>query len=128
MRGWLILVGFYGLGAALHKWGHIPLPGSLIGMLLLALALNVGWVKLSAVEQASRFLLTHMLLFFIPIVVAVVPYVAVVRQQPWTIVLSLFLGTPLVILTAGAIVQRMGRKSGSEPAVLPGTKGRALDA
>jgi holin-like protein len=53
MRGWLVILGFYGCGTALHEWARVPLPGSLIGMLLLTVALGTGWIRLELVEGAS---------------------------------------------------------------------------
>ncbi|UFJ43166.1 CidA/LrgA family protein [Brevibacillus humidisoli] len=114
MWGWLIILGFYGVGALLNRWGEIPLPGSLIGMLLLALSLIAGWIPFRLVEQASAFLLKHMLLFFVPIIVGVVSYAGVIMQQPWPILTALAAGPPLVMLTVGLMMQTWKKNQAQE--------------
>lgn len=106
LRGLLVLLAFYGLGLVGSKWLHIPLPGNLLGMLLLTVCLCAGWVKLQTVEKASSFLIKHMMLFFVPILVGVAQYFQLIRQDPWTILLSLVLGPLLVMLVTGTVVQR----------------------
>jgi holin-like protein len=106
MRGLLILLAFFGAGMLLHKWLHIPLPGNLLGMLLLTLCLAAGWVKLEHVEEASSLLLKHMLLFFVPILVGVAQYFDLIEQSVWPVLTALLAGPPLVMLVTGGIVQR----------------------
>jgi holin-like protein len=55
-----------------------------------------------------------MLLFFIPIVVGVVPQLETVMQKPLPIVIALVSGPVLVMLTAGGVVQRLQKKKQSE--------------
>lgn len=51
VKGIVILLAFYGVGVAASKWLHIPLPGNLVGMLLLTLDFVwdgyewIGWNK-----------------------------------------------------------------------------------
>jgi holin-like protein len=73
MIGLAILLVFNFLGLLLHRYAHIPLPENILGMLLLFLALCTGVVKLAWVEEAADFLLRHMMLFFAPIIVGVLP-------------------------------------------------------
>lgn len=128
--GVLILLAFYGAGTAASSWLHIPLPGNLVGMLLLTLCLCMGWIRMEWVERASSFLIRHMMLFFVPIIVGVASYMHWMIQAPWTIVLSLVLGPMAVMLVTGRVVEwylrRHKQKQTAEPAVPE--EGRALDA
>ncbi|MEH7087197.1 CidA/LrgA family protein, partial [Neobacillus drentensis] len=45
---------------------HLPIPGSIIGMILIFILLQTGVMKLSWIERGSNWLLDEMLLFFIP--------------------------------------------------------------
>lgn len=105
VRGILILLVFYVVGTMASKWLHIPMPGNLLGMLLLTLCLCMGWIRMDWVEQASSFLVRHMLLFFVPIIVGVSAYLHWIAQDPWSIILSLVLGPMVVMLVTGRVVE-----------------------
>jgi holin-like protein len=127
IKGMLILLAFFGAGTLANKWLHVPLPGNLLGMLLLTLGLCTGMVKLDWVESASNLLLRHMMLFFVPILVGVASYLKWIAGDPWPIVLSLVLGPLVVMLVSGRVVQwylnRHKQKAEHRP-----LEGRALDA
>lgn len=108
MRGFLILLLFFGMGVAGAKWLYIPIPGNMLGMLLLAGALLAGIVKLEKVEKAATFFLRHMLLFFIPILVGVTEYLPLLTGFSSPILIALLIGPPIVMLGTGWIVQ-LGR-------------------
>lgn len=128
VQGVLILLVFYAAGTLMNRGLHVPLPGNLLGMLLLTLCLCTGWIRMEWVEQASAFLVRHMMLFFVPIIVGVGSYMGWIVQAPWTIVLSLVLGPLVVMLVAGRVVQwylQRQQKLG-EPSVKQ--EGRTIDA
>ncbi|NGQ94135.1 CidA/LrgA family protein [Brevibacillus sp. SYP-B805] len=107
MRGWLILLLFYGVGTAASKWGHVPLPGNMLGMLLLAAFLLSGIIKPETVEKASAFLLRHMLLFFVPILIGVTDFIPLLSRNQGPLLLALLIGPPLAMLGTGWTVQRV---------------------
>lgn len=129
VSGILILLVFYAAGTVAHRWLHIPLPGSLLGMIMLALALVMGWIRMDWVERASSFLIRHMMLFFIPIIVGVSSYMNVVASNPLPILLSLVLGPFIVMLVTGRVVQWYVKREKKSRAntELP-QEGRSLDA
>ena len=61
-----ILFGCMALGELLVKITGVSLPGSIVGMLLLAAFLEMGWIKLEWVKQISDFLLSNLGFFFVP--------------------------------------------------------------
>jgi holin-like protein len=71
MLGFTILLAFNLLGLILHAAG-VPLPANVLGMILFAAALFLGLVRVEWVEEAATFLLRHLMLFFVPTIVAVV--------------------------------------------------------
>lgn len=128
VHGILILLAFYGAGTLASRWLHIPLPGNLVGMLLLTLALVKGWLRLDWVEQASSFFIRHMMLFFVPIIVGVASYMNVITSDPLPVLLSLVLGPLLVMLVSGRVVQwYVSREKTKAKPELP-QEGRTLDA
>lgn len=128
VNGILILLVFYGVGTLASKWLHIPLPGNLIGMLLLTLALYKGWIRMDWVEQASNLLIRHMLLFFVPIIAGVASYLGFFAEDPLPILLALISGPFLVMIVTGKVVQLyVNRQQNTKKPVLP-QEGRSLDA
>ncbi|MGN7468596.1 CidA/LrgA family protein [Brevibacillus sp. SAFN-007a] len=123
-----ILLAFYGVGVLASEWLHVPLPGNLVGMLLLTLGLVTGWVRMEWVEQASLLLVRHMMLFFVPIIVGVVGYLKWFVQAPWPIALSMTVAPMLVMLVTGRVVQRyLHRQQQKTQASVPEER-RTLDA
>ncbi|MDY3974210.1 MAG: CidA/LrgA family protein [Veillonella caviae] len=68
----LALIGV--AGNYLQQWLNLPLPGTLVGMLLLFALLMTGVVKLEWVEQGAAVLIGELLLFFIPSAIGVIQY------------------------------------------------------
>lgn len=62
------------LGYFLVETFHLPIPGNVLGMVLLFLLLLTGIVKLSWVEAASSILIKHLAFFFIPIAVGLMTF------------------------------------------------------
>src|SRR4051812_44755405 len=103
MVGLAILLVFNLLGWLLHRFGYVPLPENVLGMLLLLVALQSGAVKLAWVEGAADFLLCHMMLFFAPIIVGVIPLLPVLESN-WLPISAGMLVSPLVTMLATAWV------------------------
>lgn len=102
MRGLVILVAFQLLGAALHRVG-VPLPGTVIGLVLFTASLFAGAVKLEWVERTSSLLLNHMLLFFAPVIVAAVYVMSGLKGQWMAVMASVVFSMIAVLLTTGFV-------------------------
>lgn len=73
--GQVLFLSFIGVvGNLLQQWLNLPLPGTLVGMLLLFALLMTGIVKLDYVEQGAAILISELLLFFIPSAIGVIQY------------------------------------------------------
>jgi holin-like protein len=53
---------------------HLPLPGSVVGMIMLFALLSLGIIKTSQIRDVAQFLLKHMAFFFVPITVGFINY------------------------------------------------------
>lgn len=62
----LLLYGLVLVGGWLRNFFHIPLPGSIIGLLLLWAALSLKIIRLQWIEKGSYFLLSFIPLFLLP--------------------------------------------------------------
>ncbi len=101
-RGFAILLAFLGGGDWISRSAGLPIPGSVIGMALLTIALLTGLVKMRWVEAASAALLSRLGLFFIPPGVGVMLYFELIARQ-WLPILGAMIGSTLAVLwvTAG---------------------------
>jgi len=102
LRGFAIIVGFLYLGVLLHRVGA-PIPGGVLGLLLLYVALSLGLVKLQWVEKTANLLLRHMALMFVPLTVALMDMGAVLGRQAVPILGSLVISLVIALLTTGLL-------------------------
>jgi len=112
MRGLAILLLFHLAGTALEKLAGVPLPGNVIGLILLLCALGLGWIKLEQVEEAANFLLKHMMLFFAPFVVGTIAFLPLLGEEWAAIAVSIVFGPLLVAVAAAAAAKRRPGASG----------------
>lgn len=70
--GILFLVSL--LGEWITQFLHLPVPGSVVGMILLFGLLCGGILKIGQIQQVSDFLLKHMAFFFVPVAVGLMNY------------------------------------------------------
>lgn len=61
-----ILYVFYLAGDVLQKLLHLPVPGSIVGLLLLFVLLLLKIVPVKLIENGSSFILAYLPMFFIP--------------------------------------------------------------
>ncbi len=62
----LIILVINFAGELLSRWLSLPLPGSIIGMLLLLILLFTGIIKQEQIAETADFMLDNMAFFFIP--------------------------------------------------------------
>jgi holin-like protein len=102
LSGILILLGFQLVGEILYRLGWLPLPGPVIGMVLLMVLL---WWKPRALSKpldaTARHLLDWLGLLFVPAGVGVISNLDVLRSQ-WVPILVGLVGSTLVSLVATA--------------------------
>ena len=73
LQGLAVLLLMQSMGEAFSHFLHLPIPGPVVGMVLLLLALHWGPVQ-RAVAPAAGFLLTHLSLLFVPVGVGVMTH------------------------------------------------------
>lgn len=73
LQGLAFLLLMQSMGEALSHFLHLPVPGPVVGMVLLVLALQWPPVQ-QAVAPAAGFLLTHLSLLFVPVGVGVMTH------------------------------------------------------
>ncbi|MCX7788531.1 MAG: CidA/LrgA family protein [Spirochaetes bacterium] len=104
-----ILFLFLVLGQGVTKLFHLPISGSVMGMVLLSCALGCRMIPLSWVEDASQILLQHLSLFFVPAGVGLLAYREVLRNNWIPIVLAILLGTMVTMLGTAGVHRMLNR-------------------
>ena len=109
IRQLAILFGCLALGELIITLTHIPLPSSILGMLLLTLLLKLKVIRLEWVRSISDFLVTNIGFFFVPPGVAIMLYFDIIKAQFVPIVAASVVSTVLAIAITGWVHQIYGR-------------------
>lgn len=109
IRQLAILFGCLAVGELLIYLTHIPLPSSIIGMLLLTLLLKLKIIRLEWVRSISEFLVSNIGFFFVPPGVAVMLYFDVIKAEFVPIVAASVISTVLVLVVTGWVHQCYGK-------------------
>jgi holin-like protein len=109
---WLLV--FQCLGEALVRLAGLPVPGPVVGMLLLFVALRVRRATPEALTVAAAGLLKHLSLLFVPAGVGVMLHVGRVADEWLPIAVALVASTIVAIavtaLTMRALIRRESRR------------------
>lgn len=112
-QGWpqigLLIAIWWGSEWLARRTG-IPMPGSALGMILLLLALLSGWVNPAWLRQGSASLLNHMLLFFIPAMMAPLGHRELFGLVGLKILGVIVVGTTIIMTTTALIVELYYRR------------------
>lgn len=101
---------FYFAGEFISYWIDGFVPGSVIGMMLLFIALVFRKVKPARVKRISTLLTDNMGLFFVPAGVGLMTSFGIISQYWLIIVTASVISTILVIATVATIQQKMGKE------------------
>lgn len=109
-----ILNIFYYMGVGIVSLLHLPLPGSVIGLLLLALSLNFKIIKVEYIQDGAGFLIGILTLFFIPATVGVIDYPELWSKTGLLIILAVIASTLVSIYITGLLSQLIEKKEAAK--------------
>lgn len=98
------------LGYFLASLLSLSLPGNVLGMIILFLLLLTGVLKLEWIEDASSFLLKHLVFFFIPITVGVMTLGPIILKHGLSIFIILITSAAIGMMSTGQLAQLFLRK------------------
>lgn len=84
---------------------HLPLPGSVLGMLLLFALLSAGIIKEQWLSLGANPLLKHLSFFFIPIAVGLMDWGELFTQKGHLLFLPLVISALVALLATGGVAQ-----------------------
>ena len=110
LRQFLIILLFSFLGEGLKALLPLPVPASIYGLVLLFTALEFGIIKLSAVENAGKFLIEIMPVMFIPAAVGLLESWDALRPVVVPVLMITAITTVVVMVVTGLVTQIMIKK------------------
>lgn len=107
----LIILGIYLVGELLSSSIHLPIPGNILGMLILFILLCTKIVKVDNISNVTNFLLDHLAFFFIPAGVGLMASLGIIKSTWWQLLIVCILTTTIIIGITGIIVQAISKKT-----------------
>lgn len=106
----LIILGLTYTCELIVDYTGLPIPGSVLGMLILFVLLRMRIIKLSSVESSANTLLNYLPLMFVPLGVGIYKYIDVIQDCALELIFLLVITTVFVMVTSGWTVQFIKRK------------------
>lgn len=101
----LIIAAFAFIGELLHWFIPLPIPASIYGIVLLFIALELKWVKVSDIREVSSFLIAVMPIMFIPAAAGLMESWGAVKSSVWEYALITIVSTFVVMGVSGVVTQ-----------------------
>lgn len=111
LRGLTLLLLAQALGEVLVRLTGLPLPGPVMGLLLMWAALR--WAPLRAlVQPAAEGLLAHLSLLFVPVGVGVMTHLHLISEYGLRLLLVLVLSTAIGLAVTAALLRALLAREG----------------
>lgn len=97
------------LGKFIQIFFKLPIPGSVLGMILLFLALILKLIEIKKIYRVTNFLLANLALFFVPAGVGIMTKYDVIKGHILALFIIIIITTILAQIIAGLIIQVFNR-------------------
>ena len=106
----IIIFGIYLLGVLITDITGVPIPGNVIGMVILFLLLYLKVIKVEQISTISNFFLDHLAFFFIPAGVGLISSFSVIKNIWLQLLIVCFVTTAINMICTGLVVQKIANK------------------
>ena len=110
IKGSFFILLFYFLGEMLSLLIHGFIPGSVLGMILLFLALFFKILKPEYVKDTATVITKNMAVFFVPVAVGLMAYGDILSHSLLAIVFAIAISTVLTIVTVALVQERFEKR------------------
>lgn len=93
-----LLLAFWWIGSILQSSFKLPVSGAVIGLFIVLAGLLTGFFKLEWIKSGSDFILSELVLFFIPCFVGLIKYKHLFLTEGWQLIFAVILGTICVMV------------------------------
>ncbi len=98
----LIIIAIFSFSNFIVIQTNLPIPGNVLGMILLFICLTLGIIRLKYVEKAAEFLIKHLAFFFIPYAVGLMTYGELIVTSGWKLLIMIVGSTVIgLVITSG---------------------------
>lgn len=104
-----VLCALFLLGGQIASWLGWPIPGGVMGLALLLILFASGVLKPAMLQLGAGWLMAEMLLFFIPALMSLLDYGALIREEGWRILLVIAVSTLMVMVVTAMTVELVCR-------------------
>lgn len=105
LREMLIVLAIYFVGQFISTALHLPLPGNILGMIILLILLCTKILKVEQVDTVSTFLLDHLAFLFIPAGVGLLNALGYLEGNITKLLIIVVTSTMVIMASTGIIVQ-----------------------
>ncbi|MFA9397869.1 MAG: CidA/LrgA family protein [Clostridiaceae bacterium] len=105
LRQLTIILIPYIIGLALELIFNLPIPATVIGLILLFLGLQIGIVKVEMIQELCDFLLSNMAFFFIPAGVGLMTAFGVLKGKWIPFIIIVIFSTCIVWIVTAFVVK-----------------------
>lgn len=113
-KQFLIILVINFAGVIIQNIFNLPLPGTILGMLILFVLLWTKVLKVESIEKVCDFLILNMIIFFLPPAVELLEYMALLKTGFFKIIILLVATTVITMIVTGKTVdfciKRMEKK------------------
>ncbi len=110
IKGFTIIFILFFIGDFISDFFNIPIPGNVIGMVLMVIVLKYKIIDLKDVRPVSDILVKNLAFFFIPPGVGVIVYYDLIKSEFVPIVTAWFFSVLLVLAVVGKIQDRFSKR------------------
>lgn len=104
-----IVLVLLSLGEILNLRFNIPIPGTILGMVIVLFLMMIRVIKLKTIEHISSILLDNLALFFVPANVDIIVLYDQIKTVWVRLIIVLILSTIIVMAVTGLTVQFLDR-------------------
>ena len=97
----IIIMIYVYLGEFVSTYIPFPIPGSVLGLILLYLSLELKIVKLKQVDKTATFLKNNMTIMFIPLTVSIMNSYDILQQNLITLLITMIVSTIITMIAVG---------------------------
>lgn len=126
LNGFLVLLLCQFLGELLVRLTQMPVPGPVVGMVLLLLVLIIFKRTPASVRLVSEGLLRHLALLYVPAGVGLMVHLEMISQYWLAILVALLVSTFVTMLVTVLVFRLLGKFNGraeGDPSVLNNASG-----
>lgn len=109
LKGIFIILFYLVIGEAISFLINEFIPGNVIGMILLFISLQIGFVKEESIEVISSFITENMTILYLPPSIGLMASYKLLGDHIITILLAIIVSTLLVITVVGKLQDKIGK-------------------